>query len=363
MNSEQQIVDYFHHFHAHPEVSWREVETTKKLAAIMTELGVKHHTFPDVTGLIAEIGEGPEVIAMRADMDALWQEVDGTLQANHSCGHDANMAMVLGALLYLKDETLTKRVRFIFQPAEELGNGSLSMIERGAIDEVSQLYGVHLRPIEELPFGQVTPALHHGSGIFLRGKIQGVDAHGARPHQGKNAIDVIAAIHQFVKSIYFSPFESYSAKLTHIQTGGDSLNIIPGAAKFALDVRSQSNGLMIELQQKISDGLTAIAKLHDVEITFEWTDYTPAAEVSETAMHIADAAIRQTLGDEATAPPIQTTGADDFHFYTIKKPELHAAMIGIGADLTPGLHHPMMNFNLKALDIGARVLANIAKHK
>lgn len=361
MNIEQQILEYFNHFHTHPEVSWKEVETTKKLAAIMTELGVKHHTFSDVTGLIAEIGEGPEVVAVRADIDALWQEVDDKLQANHSCGHDANMSMVLGALLYLKDETLTKRVRFIFQPAEELGNGSLSMIERGAIDEVSHLYGVHLRPIEELPFGQVTPALHHGSGIFLRGKITGVDAHGARPHQGKNAIDVIAAIHQFVKSIYFSPFDSYSAKLTHIQTGGDSLNIIPGSANFAMDVRSQSNDLMKELQQKIGEGLANIAKLHDVEITFEWTDYTPAAEVSETAMKIADAAIRDILGDAATAPPVHTTGADDFHFYTIKKPELHAAMIGIGADLTPGLHHPNMIFNHKALDIGARVLANIIR--
>lgn len=269
--------------------------------------------------------------------------------------------MVLGALLYLKDEKLTKRVRFIFQPAEELGNGSLSMIERGAIDEVSHLYGVHLRPIEELPFGQVTPALHHGSGIFLRGKITGVDAHGARPHQGKNAIDVIAAIHQFVKSVYFSPFESYSAKLTHIQTGGDSLNIIPGSANFAMDVRSQSNELMKELQQKISDGLANIAQLHNIEIAFDWTDYTPAAEVSETAMQIADAAIRETLGDAATAAPVHTTGADDFHFYTIKKPELHAAMIGIGADLTPGLHHPNMSFNHESLDIGARVLANTVK--
>ena len=361
MDIEQQILTYFNHFHTHPEVSWKEVETTKKLAEIMTELGVEHHTFPDVTGLIAEIGEGAEVVAVRADIDALWQEVGGKLQANHSCGHDANMAMVLGALLHLKDETLTKRVRFIFQPAEVLGNGSLSMIERGAIDGVSHLYGVHLRPIEELPFGQVTPALHHGSGIFLRGKITGVDAHGARPHQGKNAIDVIAAIHQFVKSIYFSPFESYSAKLTHIHTGGDSLNIIPGTAMFSMDVRSQSNDLMKELQQKIADGLHAIAKLYDVEISFQWTDYTPAAEVSEAAMQIADAAIRKTLGDEATAPPIHTTGADDFHFYTIKKPELHAAMLGIGADLSPGLHHPDMSFNHEALAIGARVLANTVK--
>lgn len=361
MEIKAKIQEYFSHFHAHPEVSWKEIETTKKLAEIMDELDIPYRTFDDVTGLLAEIGEGDRVVAVRADIDALWQEVRGTVQANHSCGHDANMAMVLGALLHLQNETLTKRIRFIFQPAEEQGNGSLSMIERGALEGVTHLYGVHLRPIEELPFGKVAPAIHHGSGIFLRGKITGVDAHGARPHQGKNAIDVIAAIHQFVKSIYFSPFESYSAKLTNIQAGSDSLNIIPGSAKFALDVRSQSNEIMDSLRSRIDEGLESIAKLHAVEIDWEWTDYTPAAEVSEEAMQIADAAIRDVVGDENTAPPVNTTGADDFHFYTIKKPELKAAMLGIGADLAPGLHHLDMDFNHDALEIGARVLAETLK--
>ena len=296
-------------------------------------------------------------MAVRADIDALWQEVNGTVQANHSCGHDANMAMVLGALLYLKDETLTKRIRFIFQPAEERGNGSLAMIERGALEDATHLYGVHLRPIEELPHGKVAPAIHHGSGIFLKGKITGVDAHGARPHQGKNAIDVVAAIHQFIKSIYFSPFESYSAKLTNIQAGGDSLNIIPGSATFALDVRAQKNHVMDELRNRIDEGLKSIAGLYAISIEWQWDDYTPAAEVSEEAKDIADAAIRSVVGDTNTAPPLDTTGADDFHFYTIKKPELKAAMLGIGADLAPGLHHPDMAFNHDALDIGARVLA------
>ena len=63
----------------------------------MEELGVEYRTFDDVTGLFAEIGEGEEVVAVRADIDALWQEVNGQVQANHSCGHDANMSMVLGA--------------------------------------------------------------------------------------------------------------------------------------------------------------------------------------------------------------------------------------------------------------------------
>lgn len=361
MEIKPQIEAYFSHFHAHPEVSWKETETTKKLAEIMGDLNIPYRTFDDVTGLLAEIGEGDRVVAVRADIDALWQEVGGKVQANHSCGHDANIAMVLGALLYLKNETLTKRIRFIFQPAEEQGNGSLAMIERGALEGVSHLYGVHLRPIEELPFGKVAPAIHHGSGIFLKGKITGVDAHGARPHQGKNAIDVIAAIHQFIKSIYFSPFESYSAKLTNIQAGGDSLNIIPGSASFALDVRSQSNEIMDKLRTRIDEGLASIAALYDIAIDWEWTDYTPAAEVSQEAMEIADAAIRSVIGDENTAPPVDTTGADDFHFYTIKKPELKAAMLGIGADLAPGLHHPDMAFNRDALDIGARVLAETLK--
>ena len=362
MEIKQQIQEYFNHFHANPEVSWKEFKTTEKLRDIMNELNVKYNVFDDLTGLIAEIGEGEEIVAVRADIDALWQEVGGKEQANHSCGHDANMAMVLGALLYLRGETLTKRVRFIFQPAEEQGNGSLSMIERGAVEGVSHLFGVHLRPAEELPFGKVTPALHHGSGIFLRGKITGEDAHGARPHQGQNAMDVIAAIHQFVKSVYFSPFESYSAKLTNIRMGGESLNIIPGGATFALDVRSQSNELMDELRKRIDKGFSAIAELYGVGLDWEWTDFTPAAEVSGEAMELARRAIRNVVGEENTAEPIHTPGADDFHFYTIRKPELKAAMIGVGADLTHGLHHPNMSFNHDALDIGARVLAETLKN-
>ena len=104
MQVESQILEWFNHFHENPEVSWEEHETTKKLAEILDELKVPYRRFDDVTGLLAEIGEGNEVIAVRADIDALWQEVDGVFRANHSCGHDANISMVLGALLLLKNE-------------------------------------------------------------------------------------------------------------------------------------------------------------------------------------------------------------------------------------------------------------------
>lgn len=356
-NFERQILTWFEHFHAHPEVSWKEVKTTQAIADILDNLGIEYTRFSDVTGLIAEFGEGEEVIAVRAEIDALWQEVDGVWQGNHSCGHDAIISMVLGALLYLKDQRLTKRLRFIFQPAEEKGNGSIAMIERGAIDNVSHLFGIHLRPIEELPMGRVSASIHHGAAIFLEGKVLGEDAHGARPHQGKNALDVIVGLHQFVKSIYLSPFEAYSAKLTKVIAGGESLNIIPGSAEFAIDVRAQKNEVLEKLKDQIDHGMNSLKDLYGVDIEWKWSDFTPGAEVSADAEAIAEEAIRNIAGSEALAPPVITSGSDDFHFYTIKNPSLKASMIGVGADLQPGLHHPKMSFNPASLDLGARILA------
>jgi amidohydrolase len=356
----RQIIAWFEEFHAIPEVSWKEFKTTDRIAEILDMLGVSYHRFPDVTGLIAEMGEGEEVIAFRADIDALWQEVDGVWQGNHSCGHDAHISIVLGSMLYLQGKHVNKRIRFIFQPAEEKGNGSIAMMERGAMEKVTHLFGVHLRPKEELPLGKIAPSIHHGAGIFLEGEILGIDAHGARPHQGKNAIDVMAALHQMIKSIYVSPFESHSVKLTKMIAGGESINIIPGKGAFALDVRAQKNEVLDELKGRIEQALDGLQKLYQVDIQWNWLDYTPGAKVSKETETIAEQAIRHIAGEDAVAPPVITSGSDDFHFYTIKYPDVKAAMIGIGADLQPGLHHPKMKFDKSILDVGARILADIA---
>lgn len=362
MQVESQILEWFEHFHKYPEVSWKEFDTTEKIAEILDSLNVSYRLFDDVTGLLAEIGEGEEVIAIRADIDALWQEVDGVYRANHSCGHDANISMVLGALLLLKDKKLNKRIRFIFQPAEEKGNGANSMIDRGALEDVTHLFGVHLRPIEELPFGKVSPAIHHGAAMFLEGKIKGMDAHGARPHQGQNAIDVAVAIHQSLKNLYFSPFEAYSAKLTKIQAGGESSNIIPGMASFSIDARAQKNSVLKQIKAQIEKDLHALQTLFNINIEWDWQDITPGAEVSDEAASIAREGIIEAIGKENLAEEVITSGSDDFHFYTIRQPELKAAMIGVGADLSPGLHHPHMSFDRKALYIGAEVLMKTLLH-
>lgn len=361
MSREQQILEWFEHFHTNAEISWKEIKTTNKLAEIMEQFDVTYRTFEDVTGLVAEIGTGEEVIAIRADIDALWQEVNGTYQANHSCGHDANMAMVLGALAELKDESFSKKIRFIFQPAEEKGNGANAMIDRGAVDGVTHLFGVHLRPAEELELGMFSPAIHHGAAMFLTGSIKGVDAHGARPQQGKNSIDVVMAIHQMLKNVYYSPFEPYSVKLTNVHAGGESLNIIPGTATFSIDARAQKNAVLQDMKEQLERKLRAISQQFDVTIEWEWKDITPGAEVSADAVILVEKGIRNSVGGEHLAPEVVTSGSDDFHFYTIRRPELKAAMIGVGANMTHGLHHPEMSFDTTVLPEASRVLAQILR--
>ena len=365
MNSvelEQQVLQWFEHFHQYPEISWKEFKTTEKIAQILASNEVSYRLFDGIPGLVAEIGSGEEVIAMRADIDALWQEVNGEMRANHSCGHDANITMALGALLNLKELQLKKRIRFIFQPAEESGGGAIETMKQNVLENVNYLFGVHLRPIEELPLGKITPAIHHGAAVFLKGKIRGIDAHGARPHQGRNAIDVLVAIHQFINSIHIDPFEACSVKMTRMQADGGSINIIPGNAEFSMDIRAQKNEVLKQLIEKVEHGIKMISTMYNIDISLEWHDRTPGAVVHPDAAKLAELSIIEALGVDALAPEIHTPGSDDFHYYTVMNPELKAAMIGVGADLAPGLHHPLMTFNKQALFDGIKVITTTLKN-
>lgn len=356
------ILNWFQHFHQNAEVSWKEFKTTEKIAEILTELKVPYRLFDGIPGLVAEIGQGQEVIAMRADIDALWQDVDGKMCANHSCGHDANITMVLGAILELKEQKLNKRIRFIFQPAEESGGGAIETVKQNVLEDVTHLFGVHLRPIEELPLGKITPAIHHGAAVFMKGIIKGSDAHGARPHQGQSAIDILVAIHGFINSIYMDPFEAHSVKITKMHADGGSINIIPGNAEFSIDIRAQKNTVLAQLMNKVEQGIQSIGALYNTSIEIQWFDETPGAVVSPDAAKIAELSIIEALGKDALAEEVQTPGSDDFHYYTILKPELKAAMIGVGANLAPGLHHPKMSFDELALFDGIKVVATTLKN-
>lgn len=361
------IYETFNYLHTHAELSWEEKNTTTFIKNLLVQAGCDVRTYDDCTGVIGDIGNvgvNAPLIAIRADMDALWQEVDGNMQANHSCGHDAHMTIVLGTLWKLKQEPNVLNnvgVRFIFQPAEEVGTGALKLAEKGVVDDVDYLYGIHLRPAQEIANGFASPAIVHGATHALAFEIRGEDAHGARPHLTYNAIEIGHHILNALNMIHLDPRIPHSLKVTRFISGGKNTNIIPGKAALAVDMRAQTNGLMVQLKQRVKDILQQTRALFDTDIVITEDYGIAAAEVHEDAEAMARQAIANALGEEKVTAPIITPGGDDFHFYTLKKPHLKATMVGLGCDLKPGLHHPNMHFDRKALFNGIDILIEIVK--
>lgn len=359
-SNRSRIDEIFTYLHEHPEISWKEVETTAYLKKLIEQEGFSVRTFNDSTGLVVEIGEGPTCIGIRADMDALWQEVDGVFKANHSCGHDAHMTIGIGTLLKMKEVGFPKDIRFkwIFQPAEEKGQGALKMLKQGVLDDVDYLFGVHLRPIQEIPDCTASAAICHGAAGIIKGTIEGEDAHAARPHLGQNAIEVGAAIVHGLEGIRMDPLVPYSVKMTKLHAGSETGNIIPGKASFTLDARAQTNEAMRILRIKVNEVLRSVESIYHVKIKFKMHEGLVAAIVNEEAYNLMEQAIITVLGAEKLEPRIMTPGGEDFHFYSLHKPNLKATMLGLGCGLSPGLHHPKMTFNHESIYTGIEILTN-----
>ncbi|MFB6802705.1 M20 peptidase aminoacylase family protein [Peribacillus butanolivorans] len=360
-----QVLEIFHYLHENPEVSWKEFQTTSYISKVIQQNGLEVTTFSDMPGVIGKWSPEDSIsnltIGLRADMDALLQDVDGTFRANHSCGHDAHMTIVLGVLLLLRKMKiiLPGTLKFIFQPAEEVGEGALKIIEKQVLDDVDFLYGLHLRPIQEIKYGQASSGIIHGSADTVFGEIHGFDGHGARPHLTLNAIEVISAIVEQIKGIRLNPQLSYSVKMTQVSAGGENANIIPGSSKFSLDLRAQTNEAMDELIEKVDDVLKKMSVFYQCQISFKHKERVYAASVDQEAAEFMEKAIENTLGAKGLVGPIITPGGEDFHFYTKERPAIKATMLGVGCDLEPGLHHPNMVFNQDAIFTGIEILTRV----
>jgi amidohydrolase len=355
------IITTYKALHEIAEPSWHEEKTAAYIQEMLMKAGIKTKTFKGHCGFIAEIpGKTAEVIALRTDMDALMQEVDGTVRPNHSCGHDAHSTMVLFSALALAQSNLSFQhtIRFIFQPAEELATGALQMINDGVLENVKFLGGIHLRPKMELPMSKVSPVILHGSNASITGVIKGVQAHAARPQEGRNPIEAAALLINVIQSIRLKVKGNFSIKMTELYSGVSS-NAIPETARFNFDLRAESNEVMDNLIEKAFKMIEKVAALTETTIDAKLEDLVPAATKNAHAMEIAENAIVTVMGLDGFEATCVSPGAEDFHFYSLKNPEISSTMIGLGCDLTPGLHHPKMTFNLEALLDGTKILTQM----
>ncbi|MEG0820316.1 MAG: amidohydrolase [Burkholderiaceae bacterium] len=353
------IQSTFETLHATPELGFAEFKTSAWLAERIQAAGFDVTSGIAGTGIVATLrGAAPgPVVAVRADMDALPHTVDGEKIKVHSCGHDANCTMVLTMAQEIAKAGLARgTLKVIFQPAEETLFGSMKMIEAGVIDDVDVLLGIHLRPEQEARLGQATPALCHGGSAMMKARISGKVAHGARPHLGINAINAAAAAVQAVNAVVANPAEPWSCKVTQLRAGGEVINMIPETAEMALDIRAARNETMASILKQVENAIRCGAGTVGATVEFEMLGDVPGADYSDEITEVAREAICEVLGEAGLLAPIVTPGADDFHRYKIAKPSLKAGFVGLGANLTPGLHDPKMSFDRAALADGTKIL-------
>ena len=158
--------------------------------------------------------------------------------------------MVLAAAAILADKIKRGKLLILFQPGEETLKGALAVIATGLMDKVDIAMGLHIRPIQDIPNGTMTPAICHGASTFAQVKILGKGCHGSRPHLGVNACDAVAAVINAVNAIKLNPVLAWSCKVTNIKAGGAAPNIIPDkAAFFEKIMQTISNSLPVVFKQ------------------------------------------------------------------------------------------------------------------
>lgn len=335
-----------HYLHQHPEISENEFETTAFIKKHLKDLGIEPLAYPLKTGVIAEIGSGQPIIALRADIDALpIIEKTGLAYASkngamHACGHDFHQTSLLGAAQILKEREaeIKGTVRLIFQPAEENFQGAYQVIEAGGIEGVSAIIGYHNNP--HLKPGQIGLR----SGAIMAGveqfevTVAGISAHAARPDLGVDTVLAITTmIHnlQQIVSRTVSPFDSAVLSVTHIDVG-TTWNVLPAKGFFEGTIRTFDPKIRLAVINKFTKIVETTAEQFGAQVSIRWGN-SPKVTYNDATLTPLIFENSKTFAQVIETLP--STGGEDFAAYQEKIPGVFAFVGSNGADNDPDWHH------------------------
>jgi amidohydrolase len=366
------LIETRHHLHQHPELSNGEAATAHFVAERLAALGLDVQTGVGGHGVVGTLrGNQPgRTLALRADMDALpiaeassslpyRSQNDGVM---HACGHDGHTTVLLGTaeVLAAQREQMAGEVRFLFQPAEELGSGALRMIADGALEGVDAIAALHGWP--PLPVGQI--GIRHSamtaSADTFEIVIRGHGAHAAYPHLSVDPIvtaaQVILAL-QTVVSRETEPTAPAVVSITQVNAG-TAANVIPETVRLVGTIRAHSHEVRAALPEQIQRVCEGICAAFRCTCTFTLSDGSPAViNDSAIATLLADAAADVLGSDNVLTLPNASMGAEDFSEYLAHVP---GAMFRLGLGNPTPLHAPTFNFTDEAIPVGVRVLTAFA---
>ncbi|HET90342.1 MAG TPA: amidohydrolase [Chloroflexi bacterium] len=368
-----QLVAWRRDFHMHPELGFQETRTAGRVADVLGPLGYRVRTGVGRTGVVADRGDGAPIIAIRADMDALpIQETNDVPYASqnpgvmHACGHDAHTAIALGVATLLAGEQFPGTVRFLFQPAEEVGDeegisGAPRMVEDGAMDGVNAVLALHVHP--KTPAGSISvrsgPISAGVDSFFVT--ITGRGGHGAYPHDVVDPIyiagHVILALHGIV-SRRLHPVDPAVISIGSIH-GGKAENVIPERVKMTGTIRFMRAEVRELLHQEIERALGIARTLGgDFTLRIEHGGF-PVINDEQVVKYIQEVAT-DLLGAEGVQSHGQEMGAEDLGAFLAHAP---GAMFSLGSciegDERQG-HHPRFDIDERCLPVGVAVLTETA---
>ncbi len=363
------------HLHAHPELSYKEFETSKFIQQKLSEFNIEHKVLA-ATGVVGLIkGKNPEkkITALRADMDALpiteENNVDYKSQnagVMHACGHDVHTTCLLGAAKILnetKDEW-EGTVKLIFQPGEEKNPGGASlMIKEGVLKNPTPdaIFALHVHP------GLQVGKLSFRSGMVMASAdeiyitIKGKGGHAAAPHLTTDIIliasHLIISLQQLI-SRNNDPFNPSVLSITSFQ-GGHTTNVIPSEVKLMGTFRAMNEEWRFKAHDLIKKLSTELVHSMGGEIDINIDVGYPFVLNNEQLTNASKQKAAEYLGKENIEESELRMTAEDFAYYSHKIPACFYRL-GVGnisKQITAGVHTPKFNIDENAIEIGMGVMA------
>lgn len=361
-------------FHMHPELGFEEFRTAGIVAEELNKLGLEVQTGIGKTGVVGILEgsqDGPTIL-VRADMDALpileendvsyKSTVDGKM---HACGHDGHTAIALGVakLFSQHRDQIAGRIKFVFQPAEEVVGGAKAMVADGVLENPRPDVTVGLHLWNGMPVGKIGvadgPVMAGGS--LFKMKVIGKGGHAASPQHTVDPVVCAAQIITGLQSIVsrnVSPLDSAVISVTRLQAG-TAFNIIPQDVElqgtirtFKLDVRDSVVERMRQIAEGIGQGMGCTIDL-DVQ-----HGVLPVSNNPDVGGRLRPVFSRY-VGDDGLEMNERTTGSEDVGFFMDGIPGMY---FFVGAKVPDqeqyyGHHHPRFDIDENALPLGVALMS------
>lgn len=339
---ENEIIGWRRNIHMYPELGYQEKRTAKLIEEHLRKWGYKVITGIAETGVVGILKgkEGEKTIALRADMDALPIEelnnvpyksrIKGVM---HACGHDAHIAMLLGAAKILAElrDKLKGNIKLIFQPAEEGGNGGKRMVEEGVLEDpnVDVIYAIHVwSPLQSGKVALKEGPILAATGVF-EAEIKGKGGHGAYPHTTIDPIIPLANIVLGLQTIVSRNIDPIQAGVVSvgIVKAGNAFNVIPEKAYVAGTYRYLEPKTGEVIKSRIREIVENICRSYKVDCNIRVEDKTPPTINNPKATAFAKEVISELIDKNNIVEAQPTMGGEDFAYYLQKVP---GAMIILG---------------------------------